>query len=88
MANSSSTGISRIIRATGYSWKGMRAAYRHEAAFRQELGLTIFLFPLAFLVGSNVLEVTLRGSGRELALVAAQDCLVQPRSRFTVERVA
>lgn len=31
------TGLTRIIKAAGYSWKGLRAAWRHEAAFRQEM---------------------------------------------------
>ena len=35
MANNS-TGITRIIKAAGYSWKGFRAAWIYEAAFRQE----------------------------------------------------
>lgn len=35
MANNA-TGLTRIIKAAGYSWKGIRAAWRHEAAFRQE----------------------------------------------------
>lgn len=30
------TGLTRIIKAAGYSWKGLRAAWQHEAAFRQE----------------------------------------------------
>lgn len=30
------TGLTRIIKATGYSIKGLQAAWRHEAAFRQE----------------------------------------------------
>ncbi|WP_075182884.1 diacylglycerol kinase [Pantoea sp. 1.19] len=36
MANNA-TGLTRIVKAAGYSWKGVRAAWRHEAAFRQEL---------------------------------------------------
>lgn len=36
MANNT-TGITRIIKAAGYSWKGVRAAWINEAAFRQEL---------------------------------------------------
>ena len=59
MANSSSTGISRIIRATGYSWKGMRAAYRHEAAFRQEVWLCIVMIPLGLYLGENGIEKAL-----------------------------
>lgn len=31
------TGLTRIINAAGYSWKGLRAAWQHEAAFRQEV---------------------------------------------------
>lgn len=35
MANDT-TGLTRIIKAVGYSWKGFRAAWINEAAFRQE----------------------------------------------------
>ncbi|MBV4414103.1 diacylglycerol kinase [Enterobacteriaceae bacterium YMB-R22] len=35
MANNN-TGFTRIIKAAGYSWKGFKAAWRNEAAFRQE----------------------------------------------------
>jgi diacylglycerol kinase (ATP) len=53
------TGIGRVIRAAGYSAQGFAAAWRHEAAFRQELVLTIALSPLAIWLGRNVLERTL-----------------------------
>ncbi|SEA39031.1 diacylglycerol kinase (ATP) [Desulfuromusa kysingii] len=42
------TGIKRIILAAGYSILGIKAAVKHEAAFRQELLLAIILIPLAF----------------------------------------
>lgn len=29
-------GLTRIVKAAGYSWKGLRAAWQNEAAFRQE----------------------------------------------------
>lgn len=32
-------GLIRIIKATGYSWAGLKAAYHHEAAIRQEVVL-------------------------------------------------
>ncbi|ELZ8931621.1 diacylglycerol kinase [Cronobacter dublinensis] len=35
MANNTK-GLTRIINAAGYSWKGLRAAWKNEAAFRQE----------------------------------------------------
>ena len=40
-------GLQRIWRALGYSWAGLRAAVRHEAAFRQELLLGLPLIALA-----------------------------------------
>ncbi|MBT8131603.1 MAG: diacylglycerol kinase [Gammaproteobacteria bacterium] len=38
---------------------GLRAAFVHEAAFRQELVCFVILFPLAFVVGSNLPEIAL-----------------------------
>lgn len=46
----------RIWRATRFSWQGLRAALRHEAAFRQELALTLVLAPLGLWLGSNGVE--------------------------------
>ncbi len=46
MGKPGNTGITRIIRAFGFSMKGFRAAWQHEAAFRQELGLALLLAPL------------------------------------------
>jgi diacylglycerol kinase (ATP) len=56
MADAGNTGIKRIIRAGGFSWKGFVACFKHEAAFRQEMALTIALIPLAFWLGNNSLE--------------------------------
>lgn len=50
------TGMTRIIKATGYSLAGIKAAWKHEAAFRQEsLGVAIFL-PLGLFLGQNGIE--------------------------------
>ncbi|HCR2983445.1 TPA: diacylglycerol kinase [Serratia marcescens] len=46
MANQA-TGLTRIIKAAGYSYKGLSAAWRHEAAFRQELVVTLLAIILA-----------------------------------------
>jgi diacylglycerol kinase (ATP) len=53
------TGLTRIINAAGYSMLGMRFALKHEAAFRQELGLAVILIPLAFWLGSNAIQIAL-----------------------------
>lgn len=39
--------VGRLLRATAYSWQGVRAAWRHEAAFRLEVWLGVPLLALA-----------------------------------------
>lgn len=46
MANNT-TGLIRIVKAAGYSWKGIRAAWKNEAAFRQEGIVAIAAIALA-----------------------------------------
>ena len=41
------SGLRRIWNAAGYSVSGLRAAFIHEAAFRQEVALAVVLFALA-----------------------------------------
>jgi len=50
------TGIRRILRATIYSAQGFADAWKHEAAFRQELALTVVLSPVAIWLGRTALE--------------------------------
>ncbi len=50
------TGVSRIVDAFGYSMRGFAAAWRFEAAFRQEAVLAAVLLPAAFWVGTTTLE--------------------------------
>ncbi len=59
MAFSGNKGISRIVKATGYSWQGLRAAYRNEEAFRQETWLCIVMVPLGFYLGDGGVEKAL-----------------------------
>lgn len=44
------------MNALRYSIQGLGAAIRHEAAFRQELILALFLTPAAFWVGQTTLQ--------------------------------
>jgi len=64
------TGFARIIAAAGYSWLGLKAAYQHEAAFRQELFLAILLIPLAFFVGENGVEIAVLIASLFIVLIA------------------
>ncbi|MFT6915778.1 MAG: diacylglycerol kinase (ATP) [Motiliproteus sp.] len=53
------TGLIRILYAAKYSWQGFKAAWTHEAAFRQESLLALALLPLGFLVAADTLELVL-----------------------------
>ena len=59
MGKPGNTGIRRVLRATGYSMQGFAHAFRNEAAFRQELGLTIVLIPVAIWLGRSIIEIAL-----------------------------
>jgi diacylglycerol kinase (ATP) len=54
------TGLKRIILAIGYSIQGLKSAFKHEAAFRQEVLLAIILIPIAcFLEVSQIERILL-----------------------------
>jgi diacylglycerol kinase (ATP) len=52
-------GLARIWAATVYSAEGLRACFRSEEAFRIESILSVFLIPLAFILGETALETTM-----------------------------
>jgi diacylglycerol kinase (ATP) len=63
-------GLTRIIKAFGYSVAGFKAAWQNEAAFRQETVLFIILTPFAFWLGHNAIERALLLSCLFLVLIA------------------
>lgn len=63
------TGIRRILNALFYSFDGLRAAFRHEDAFRQEVLLAAVLIPIAL-----ILPVS--GLGKALMIAAVLMVLV------------
>lgn len=67
MAYSGNTGLTRIVKAAGYSWQGIKSAYQNEAAFRQESWLAVVLVPLA---------IWLSKSGTQLALMVSSVVLL------------
>lgn len=50
------TGLKRIVYAAGYSWKGFKSTWKHEAAFRQEVILLAVMAPFAFWLGDTAAE--------------------------------
>lgn len=49
-------GITRAFRAAINSWNGLIYAYKEESAFRQELGLSLILIPLAIYLPVTPIE--------------------------------
>lgn len=54
--NKRATGMRRLIDATSYSAMGLKAAWRNEAAFRQEVALAVVLIPAAFWLGATGMQ--------------------------------
>jgi len=50
------TGIARIFKAANCSMKGFKAAFKYESAFRQELLLSLILFPFSFYLAQSNLH--------------------------------
>ncbi len=68
MSKPGNTGLKRVIKAAGYSWAGLKAAFRHEAAFRQELALCLVLIPAGLWLGQTGMERALLISSLLLVL--------------------
>ncbi|MEJ2041475.1 MAG: diacylglycerol kinase [Desulfosarcinaceae bacterium] len=56
MAIKSARGLQRLVDATVYSFKGLRAAWGHEEAFRQEILMVLVLVPSAFWLGRTTAQ--------------------------------
>lgn len=52
-------GLQRVLNATRYSFDGLRAAWTHEDAFRQELLLAALMIPVALILPVGVIEKVL-----------------------------
>ena len=56
MEKESRKGLRRLWDAIAVSFYGLKAAWRHEAAFRQELVLTLVLLPAAWWLGTTMTQ--------------------------------
>jgi diacylglycerol kinase (ATP) len=63
------TGITRLLRAFGYSFQGFVHTWREEAAFRQEVLLAVLVIPLGLYLGRSGVERALLVSPMLLILV-------------------
>lgn len=79
------TGIRRVVDATGYSLQGLKAAWIHEAAFRQELVLTLVLSICTLLLPVTNLERIMMISSLLLVVIVE---LINSAIEAVVDRVS
>jgi diacylglycerol kinase (ATP) len=77
-------GATRMWRAFGASIRGLRGAFREEAAFRQELALAVVVIPLALWLGHTGVERALLIAPMLLTLVVE---LINSAIEATVDRI-
>lgn len=78
-------GLIRVLKAAGYSLAGLRAAFVHEAAFRQLLLLAAVLIPLAFWLPVSGVERALMVGVVLLALIVE---LINSAIEAVVDRIS
>ena len=79
------TGLRRVWNAMFYSLEGLKAAYKHEDAFRQEALLAVLLIPLAFFLPAAGLGKALMITSVLLVLIVE---LLNSAIEATVDRVS
>ncbi len=79
------TGLKRVWNALFYSFAGLRSAWKHEDAFRQESILAILMIPLAFLLAHGALERAAMIASVLLVLIVE---LVNSAIEATVDRIS
>lgn len=67
MSSQGTKGLERLFKAFAFSMQGLSSAFKNEAAFRQEIYLSIILIPLGVYLGE---------SGSERALLVGVILLV------------
>ena len=79
------TGLRRVWNAMFYSIEGLKAAYRHEDAFRQEVLLAVLLIPLALFLPASGLGKAMMIASVLLVLIVE---LLNSAVEATVDRVS
>lgn len=79
------TGLRRLLNAFGYSMAGIKAAYKNEDAFRQEVLMAIVLIPLALYLGETGLEKAIMIASVLLVIMVE---LLNSSIEATVDRIS
>lgn len=78
-------GLAHILKAAGYSMKGLKAAIAHEEAFRLELMAMVVMLPLAVWLGEGAVEWALLIGSLLLVLVVE---LINSALEAVVDRIS
>lgn len=78
------SGLMRLVSATRYSMSGLIAAWRSEAAFRQEVVAAAILLPTALWLGNNAVERALLAGTVMLVLIVE---LLNTAVECTIDRI-
>lgn len=79
------TGVRRIWNALFFSWAGLKAAWRHESAFRQECTLALVMIPAGLWLGGNASEKLLLAGSVVLVMITE---LLNSAVEAVVDRVS
>jgi len=79
------TGLERLWNALGYSRDGLKAAWQHEAAFREEVLLALVAVPLGLWLGKTGLEKAILAASVLMVLVVE---LLNSAVEAVVDRVS
>ncbi len=84
-AHKGKTGLRRVWNAMFYSFEGLRAAFRHEDAFRQEVLLAALLIPVALWLNVSGIGKALMVASVLLVLIVE---LLNSAVEATVDRIS
>ena len=79
------TGLKRVLKATVYSFDGLKSAWKHEDAFRQEAILASWMIPVTFVLTSNNLARAMMIASILLVLIVE---LVNSAIEAAVDRIS
>ncbi len=74
-----------LFHATKWSWQGLKAAWKHEQAFRIEVVASLFIVPLAFYLGESPIEQVLLLGAWMLVLIVE---LLNSAIEATIDRIS
>ncbi|GAA6135329.1 diacylglycerol kinase [Oceaniserpentilla sp. 4NH20-0058] len=77
-------GLMRVFNATGYSFQGIKRAWKTEAAVRQEFMLVLCLVPIAVCVAQSIVQLALMAFSLFIVVITE---LLNTAIEYVVDRI-